>query len=284
MNGIKYEFELSLHLSHLDSLGLDLLCGLDSGHHIGEAVGVCGVTIGVGVRDSIGGGDMGIGSGDGDLGVDGVCGGNQVVVGKVVVGHVVVGKGAVHSDGSDRSGNLDRLSSLRGGGLHGLEAASLNIPEGGHESLLSLGDLHGVIKVGIGNLRSLNVIVDRPQVDVISNIDCLVHGGESLLGGLDLGGVLEGEGGHGGEADSKSLKSPVVKCGNLFFQKIKLTILYMMVTKEGVPEKMSQLTAGLTFRAGFYTRPPLGVACSYGQRRDLNCRNLPLKPHNRPET
>ena len=219
MNGIKYEFELSLHLSHLDShgVGLDLLCGLDSGHHIGEAVGVCGVTIGVGVRDSIGGGDMGIGSGDGDLGAT-VCGGNQVVVGKVVVGHVVVGKGAVHS-GSDRSGNLDTLLGLGGGGLHGLEAASLNIPEGGHESLLSLSDVHGVIKVGIGNLRSLNVIVDRPQVDVISNIDCLVHGGESLLGGLDLGGVLEGEGGHGGEADSKSLKSPVVKCGNLFFRK-----------------------------------------------------------------
>ena len=217
LNGIKYEFELSLHLSHLDSLGVDILCGLDSGHHIGEAVGVCGVTIGVGVRDSIGGRDMGIGSGDSDLGVDGVCGGNQVVVGKVVVGHVVVGKGAVHSDGSDRSGNLDRLSSLRGGGLHGLEAASLNIPEGGHESLLSLGDLHGVIKV---SSRSLNVIVDRPQVDVISNIDCLVHGGESLLGGLDLGGVLEGEGGNGGEAESKSLKRSVVKMGPFFLEKL----------------------------------------------------------------
>ena len=34
----------------------------------------------------------------------------------------------------------------------------------------------------------------------------------------------------------------------------------MLVTREGVPEKMSQLTAGLTFRAGFYTRHRLGVA------------------------
>ena len=217
MNGIKYEFELSLHLSHLDSLGLDLLSGLDSGHHIGEAVGVCGVTIGVGVRDSIG--SMGIGSGDSDLGGDGVCGGNHVVVGKVVVGHVVVGKGAVHSDGSHRSGLDDRrLSNLGGGGLHGLKATSLDIPEGRHESLLGLGDIHGVIKVGIGNLRSLNVIIDRHHVDVISGLDCLVDSGESLPGGLDLGGVLKGEGSHGGEADSKSLKCLVIKCGNLFYR------------------------------------------------------------------
>merc|ERR1719468_1373514 len=134
---------------------------------------------------------MGIGSGDSNLGDSNLGGGNHVVVGKVVVGHVVVGKGVVHSDGSHRSGLDDRrLSNLGGGGLHGLKATSLDIPEGGHESLLGLGDVHGVIKVGIGNLRSLNVIVDRHHVDVLSSIDCLVHSGKSLLGGLDLGGVL----------------------------------------------------------------------------------------------
>ena len=44
----------------------------------------------------------------------------------------------------------------------------------------------------------------------------------------------------------------------------------MMVTMEGVPEKMSPLTDGLAFRAGFNTQPPLGVACSFGQWRHLN--------------
>ena len=255
-----------MHLSHLNSILLDLLSSLDSGHHIGKAVGVnCGVTIAVGVRDSIGGGDSDLGDldsvagGDSDPG-DGVGGGNHVVVGEVVIGHVVIGKGVVDSDGGDgRSSNLDRLSNLGGGGLHGLEAASLNIPEGGHESLLGLGDIHGVVKVGVGDLWGLDIIVDWHQVDVLSGLDCLVHSGEGILGGLDLSGVLEREGSHGGEADGKSLKHLTVKYKN-FLSQIKLTILYIMVTREGVPEKLSQLTAGLTFRAGFYTRHRLGVA------------------------
>merc|ERR1719227_62527 len=99
---------------------------------------------------------------------------------------------------------IDSLNNLGSRSLHGLEAASLDIPEGGHESLLGLGDVHGVIKVSIGNLRSLNVIIDWHHVDVLSGLDCLVDSGKSLLGGLALGGVLKGEGSHGGEADSKS--------------------------------------------------------------------------------
>ena len=92
-----------MHLSHLNSILLDLLSSLDSGHHIGKAVGVnCGVTIAVGMRDSIGGGDSDLGDldsvagGDSDPG-DGVGGGNHVVVGEVVIGHVVIGKGVVDS-------------------------------------------------------------------------------------------------------------------------------------------------------------------------------------------
>ena len=135
-----------------------------------------------------------------------------MVVGEVVVGHVVVGKGIVNSDGADsRSSDLDRLSNPGGGGLHSLEAASLDIPEGGHESLLCLGDVHGVVKVGIGDLWGLDIIVDWHQVDVLPGIYRLVHGGEGILGGLDLGGVLEGEGSHGGEADGESLKHLMVK-------------------------------------------------------------------------
>ena len=236
------------------------LIGKDSRHHIGEAVGInCGVIV---VRDSISGRGLrvaAVGGGDSDPG-DGVGCGNHVVVGKVVICHVVVGKGVVHSDGGDgRSSNLDRLSNLGGGGLHGLEASSLNIPEGGHESLLGLGDVHGVVKVGVGDLWGLDIIVDWHQVDVISGLDRLVNGGEGILGGLDLGGVLDREGSHGRDADGKSLKHLTVKYKN-FLSQIKLTILYIMVTREGVPEKLSQLTAGLTFRAGFYTRHRLGVA------------------------
>ena len=152
----------TLHLSHLDSLNS---LGLDRGHHIGDAVGVCGVTIGVGVRDSIGDRDMGRGSGDSNFG-----------------------------DGRD--------SNLGGRGLH-----SLDIPEGVHESLLSLCNVHGVSKVGIGNLRSLNITVDRSQVDVLSSSNHLVDIGKDSIGDLELGIVLEGEGSHSREADDKSLKS-----------------------------------------------------------------------------
>ena len=142
-----------------------------------------------------------------------------MVVGEVVVDHGLVGKGIVHSDGGDsRSSDLGRLSNLGGGGLHGLETASLDMPEGGHESLLGLGDVHVVVKVGIGDLWGLDVIVDWHQVDVLPGLNRLVHGGEGILGGHDLGGVLEGEGSHGGEADGESLKHLSVKKSNFLSQ------------------------------------------------------------------
>ena len=174
-----------MHLSHLNSSlawGLHLLNSLDGGHHIGVGVGV-GVGIGVCVRDGIGGRDIDLLEG----------GGEDVVVGEGVVCHVVVWKGVVHSDrghrGSDDLGHLVD----RGGGLHGLEAAGLNVPEAGHKSLLGLGNIHGVIKIGVGDLGSLDVMFGRHHVDVVSGLDCLVDSGEGFLGGLDLGGVLEGK-------------------------------------------------------------------------------------------
>merc|ERR1719499_806948 len=109
----------------------------------------------------------------------------HVVVVHVVVGQVVVDSNWVHWSSSNLLDLMDWSWSLLG---H--QTTSLNISELSKELLLGLSNINSVIKIHVGNLGSLDIIVNWHHIDVLTSLNCLVNCGESFFGSGHLWCVL----------------------------------------------------------------------------------------------
>merc|ERR1719445_1542618 len=142
---------------------------------------------------------VGVGGGVGD-GVHGVVAEvgsriDQVVVVQVVVGHVVaVHQGSLH---------LWHTVTLGSRSLHLRQTSGLHILENNVKFFLRLHNVLSVGNVGIGNLRSLDVVVDGGQHGVVPGLGGSEGGHEVRPRLLDLHCVLHRESCSHGQAEDQ---------------------------------------------------------------------------------